>query len=67
MTLTSRYTEIPDLADDAPSLRKLRQHIHQHPELAFEELQTADLVALKLAEWGWQVTRGVGETGVVGR
>ena len=66
MTLTSRYTEIPDLADDAPSLREIRHHIHQHPELAFEELQTAALVAEKLAEWGWQVTRGVGETGVVG-
>jgi hippurate hydrolase len=66
MTLTSRYTEILDLADDAPSLREIRHHIHQHPELAFEELHTAALVAEKLAEWGWQVTRGVGETGVVG-
>ncbi|MEW9586742.1 M20 aminoacylase family protein [Paraburkholderia sp. DGU8] len=66
MTLASRYTEILDLADDAASLREIRHHIHQHPELAFEELHTAALVAEKLAEWGWQVTRGVGETGVVG-
>ena len=66
MTLTSRYTEIADLADDAASLREIRHHIHQHPELAFEELQTAALVAEKLAEWGWQVTRGIGGTGVVG-
>ena len=66
MTLTSRYTEVPDLADDVPSLREIRHHIHQHPELAFEEMRTAALVADKLAGWGWQVTRDVGETGVVG-
>lgn len=66
MTVTSRYTEIPDLAEDVSSLREIRHHIHQHPELAFEEVQTAAFVAEKLAEWGWGVTCGVGETGVVG-
>ena len=63
---TPRYTEIADLADDAPSLREIRHHIHHHPELAYEEVRTAALVADKLDEWGWQVTRGVGGTGVVG-
>ncbi|WP_218583449.1 M20 aminoacylase family protein [Pseudomonas atagonensis] len=44
----------------------LRRHIHAHPELSFEEFATADLVAGKLQEWGYQVHRGLGGTGVVG-
>ena len=44
----------------------LRREIHQHPELAFEEHRTADLVANKLEGWGYQVHRGLGGTGVVG-
>jgi hippurate hydrolase len=44
----------------------LRRDIHRHPELAFEEHRTAALVAAKLEDWGYAVTRGVGGTGVVG-
>ncbi len=44
----------------------LCQHIHAHPELAFEEFATGDLVAARLAEWGYAVHRGLGGTGVVG-
>ena len=43
----------------------LRRHIHAHPELGFQEFATSDLVAQRLAEWGYRVTRGVGQTGVV--
>ncbi|VXD00346.1 Hippurate hydrolase [Enterobacterales bacterium 8AC] len=50
----------------AAESQALRQHIHQHPELGYKEQQTADLVAEKLAAWGYQVTRGLGVTGVVG-
>jgi hippurate hydrolase len=45
----------------------LRRRIHAHPELAYEEHATGDLVAGKLAEWGYTVTRGLGQTGVVGQ
>ncbi len=45
----------------------LRRDIHQHPELAFEEHRTAALVARKLEDWGYEVERGIGGTGVVGR
>jgi hippurate hydrolase len=45
----------------------LRRDIHRHPELAFEEHRTAALVAEKLTDWGYEVERGVGGTGVVGR
>jgi hippurate hydrolase len=45
---------------------QLRRDIHRHPELAFEEFRTSDLVAAKLESWGYLVHRGLGGTGVVG-
>ena len=47
-------------------LTAIRQDIHANPELGLEEHRTADLVARKLEEWGIEVHRGVGGTGVVG-
>ena len=47
-------------------LSAIRRDIHAHPELGLEEYRTADLVARKLEEWGIEVHRGVGKTGVVG-
>jgi hippurate hydrolase len=47
-------------------LQQIRRTIHAHPELCFEEVQTAELVASKLTEWGIPVIRGMGLTGVVG-
>ncbi len=44
-----------------------RRDIHAHPELGFEERRTSDFVAAKLAEFGIEVHRGLGKTGVVGR
>jgi amidohydrolase len=44
----------------------IRRDIHAHPELGLQEHRTADLVARKLEEWGIEVHRGVGQTGVVG-
>ena len=45
---------------------QLRRDIHRHPELAFEEHRTSELVASKLQAWGYEVHRGLGGTGVVG-
>jgi len=39
---------------------------HAHPELAYQESRTSDIVASKLQEWGLEVTRGLGKTGLVG-
>lgn len=47
-------------------ISQIRRDIHAHPELAFEEFRTADIVAEKLGEWGIEVDRGLGGTGVVG-
>ena len=43
-----------------------RRDIHQHPETAFEERRTSDLVAGRLESFGIEVHRGLAETGVVG-
>ncbi|MEM7111157.1 MAG: M20 family metallopeptidase [Chloroflexota bacterium] len=48
-------------------LVRLRRDIHQHPELGFEEVRTAALVADTLREIGMDVQEGVGQTGVVGQ
>jgi len=43
-----------------------RQDLHAHPELGFEEHRTSEFVASKLAEFGCDVHRNIGKTGVVG-
>ncbi|OXS89099.1 amidohydrolase [Pandoraea apista] len=59
--------DIPaDILEHDASMRALRHQIHAYPELAYEEFQTSDLVAGKLTEWGYTVTRGIGGTGLVG-
>ena len=57
---------IDAIAAQAPAIAALRRDIHAHPELCFEEVRTADLVAAKLTQWGIPVHRGMGKTGVVG-
>src|SRR6266513_3984839 len=51
---------------DRASLIATRRDIHQHPELGFEEMRTAGLIAERLRGLKYQVTAGVGKTGVVG-
>ena len=51
----------------ADTFTALRRDIHQHPEIGFQEFRTSDLVAERLQRWGYEVTRGLGGTGVVGQ
>lgn len=44
----------------------VRRDIHAHPELAYEETRTADVIAQQLEDWGIETHRGLGTTGVVG-
>lgn len=43
-----------------------RQDIHAHPELAYQEHRTSDMVAEKLESFGIPIVRGLGKTGLVG-
>ena len=45
--------------------RFLRRDFHRHPELGFQEVRTAGVVARTLTELGLEVTTGIGKTGVV--
>ncbi|MGW0210929.1 amidohydrolase [Streptomyces sp. NPDC003233] len=54
-----------DLSDIRPGLEDLYRDLHAHPELAFAEHRTADLVASRARACGCEVTTGVGTTGVV--
>lgn len=54
------------IADAQADMTAWRHAIHSHPETAFEEVQTSELVAQRLAEFGIEVHRGIADTGVVG-
>jgi hippurate hydrolase len=72
MSLSSPATEAartpvalaPALVDEFIAVR---HDIHRHPEMAFDEHRTAQLVAEQLRSWGYRVTTGLGGTGVVGQ
>ena len=53
---------LPFLAE----LTALRRDLHAHPELAFNEARTSDIVARELRAYGLEVRRGLAKTGVVG-
>src|SRR5687768_8899296 len=60
---------VPDFMAEAQALREeiiaFRRDFHKHPELAFQEVRTAGIVANELNKLGLEVTTGVGKTGVV--
>jgi hippurate hydrolase len=51
---------------DAPRLIEIFKDLHRNPELAFTETRTAEIVARELKALGYEVTTGIGKTGVVG-
>jgi amidohydrolase len=60
---SSFLAEAQALADDIVAIRR---DLHTHPELGFQEVRTARIVAEKLGTLGYEVVTGVGKTGVVG-
>ena len=56
-------TEARALYDD---LVATRRDLHMHPELGFQEVRTARIVAERLGALGYEVVTGIGKTGVVG-
>ena len=57
---------IESILADAAAIAAVRRDIHAHPELCFEEVRTADVIAKQLTDWGIPIHRGLGTTGVVG-
>ena len=67
MTANDPARRIRDAAEALqPALVAIRRDIHAHPELAFEEVRTAGIVAAELARLGIPHRTGVGRTGVLG-
>jgi amidohydrolase len=57
---------IKDIVRFADDLTAIRRDLHANPEIGFEEVRTAAIVADKLTAWGVEVHTGIGGTGVVG-
>lgn len=57
---------IDQLRESQAHLVEMRRDLHAHPETAFEEHRTAEMVARRLEACGVETHRGVGRTGVVG-
>ena len=57
------WSGLPELADE---LSAVYRDLHQHPELSLQEHRTAGILAKALPPLGFEVTTGVGGTGVVG-
>jgi hippurate hydrolase len=51
--------------DYFPEIQAIRHHIHSHPELSFEEYNTAAFISDKLTSWGIKHTTGVAGTGII--
>jgi amidohydrolase len=67
-TVDGNFSKAVDalVARHYPSVETLYKDIHASPELAFEETKTAKKLAKELRDLGFEVTEGVGKTGVVG-
>ena len=65
-TSTTTEAALASLDRLLPDLQKLYTDIHAHPELSMQEIRTAGIAAEHLRSAGYEVTTGVGKTGVVG-
>jgi hippurate hydrolase len=54
------------MADELRDLEEFYKDVHRHPELSMHEERTAAAAAERLQRAGFEVTTGVGKTGVVG-
>jgi hippurate hydrolase len=65
-TLKASATLLANLGDLLPDLESIYKDVHAHPELSMQETRTASIAADRLRAAGYEVTTGVGKTGVVG-
>ena len=61
----------PSFIQDALELKdemiSWRQDFHRYPELGFQEERTSQIIAERMMDWGYEVQKGIAETGVVAR
>jgi len=57
---------LANLSTELPDLESVYKDIHSHPELSMQENRTAGIAAERLRSAGYEVTSGIGKTGVVG-
>jgi amidohydrolase len=62
--MTARFLDAAQALAD--KMVATRRDLHAHPELSFQEVRTARIVAQQLGELGYEVATGIGKTGVVG-
>jgi len=60
-----RVLAVPEIEALEPELEGLYRDLHEHPELAFHEERTASALAERLRALDFEVTTGVGQTGLV--
>lgn len=66
MSSSATLSSLAELTPLEDNLIALRHALHQHPELAFAEQDTARFVAERLQDYGYTVHTGIAGTGVVG-
>jgi len=66
VTQQSSARILADLGGLLPDLESLYKDFHSHPELSMQEKRTAEIAAQHLRATGYEVTTGIGKTGVVG-
>ncbi|MFI2237039.1 M20/M25/M40 family metallo-hydrolase [Streptomyces chrestomyceticus] len=66
MSDSARDTVLAPLDARMADLESLYEDLHRHPELGFQEARTAAEAARRLTSYGYEVTTGIGRTGVTG-
>jgi hippurate hydrolase len=64
--LVSNAAAVSEDSTELDPFVAIRRDLHRHPELAFKERRTSELIADYLTSWGYEVVRGFAGTGLVG-
>jgi hippurate hydrolase len=65
VSAAAQHTLVAEVNEIYPDIEALYKDLHRNPELAFQETQTVAKLAARLKTLGFEVTTGVGKTGIV--